>query len=85
MSGKSPVKHVTVGLDMSLAATGFCVKAGSVIELETIKSSPKTAKDEMARVRLICDTVLEKIAAAGNVALVGIEDYFTPKGGGEVR
>jgi len=65
-----------VGLDMSLSSTGFCVKGPDGVTLETIKTTPKSADNDLERLLLICREVMGRIPA--NVGMVCIEDYFTP-------
>ncbi len=73
---RNPVTCVSVGLDMSLSATGVCVKDGVSIMLDTIKTTPKNFRNDLARLRHIVDATLMRIPA--NVTMVCIEDYFTP-------
>jgi len=65
-----------VGLDMSLAATGFCCKTGSQITIETIKTKPKDFPMPLVRYRHIVQEVMDRIPKT--VGLVVIEDYYTP-------
>lgn len=71
-------KQLTVvGLDMSYTATGFCLKRGDEIKVETIKTTTKTAPDELARIQYICDEVLKRIPK--DTDMVCIEDFYTPQ------
>jgi Holliday junction resolvasome RuvABC endonuclease subunit len=77
MDGKSPVvDNVFVGLDLSLTGTGFCVKRGSKLEMRTIKTNPRTAVNDLARLEYIRDTILDLIPKS--VSLICVEDYFVP-------
>jgi len=67
-----------VGLDMSLTSTGFCCKRGDVISVETIKTTPKTCENDLARIRHIVDAVMSRIPKM-DVKMVCIEDFFTPQ------
>lgn len=73
MSDKS---FTTVGLDMSLSATGFCMKEGENIRLETIKTTPQKYPIDLVRLQFIVAECMNRIPK--NVDLVCIEDYFTP-------
>jgi len=70
------VNAVFVGLDMSLSSTGFSTKSEDGVHVETIKSTPKTAPNDLGRLLYICHAVMDKIPA--NVGMVCVEDYFTP-------
>lgn len=65
-----------VGLDMSYTATGFCLKRGNDITIETIKTTTKTAPDELARIRHIYSEVMKRIPK--DTDMVCIEDFYTP-------
>ena len=67
---------VVVGLDMSLTATGFCLKDGNRLSVETIKTTPKSAPNDLARLKLIVSEVMKRIPS--NTTMICIEDYFTP-------
>lgn len=67
-----------VGLDMSLTSSGFCCKRGDVLTVETIKTTPKTCDNDLARIRYIVDAVLSRIPKM-DVKMVCIEDFFTPQ------
>ena len=69
-------KLCVVGLDMSLTGTGVCVKIGDKIDTKTIKTTTKTASDDLARLRYIVDQVMKEIPK--DVDMVCIEDFFTP-------
>jgi crossover junction endodeoxyribonuclease RuvC len=64
------------GLDLSLQATGFCLKNGQTITIETIKTEPKDFKNDLARLVHIRDTILRKIPV--DVKMICVEDFFTP-------
>ena len=66
-----------VGLDMSLTGTGFCLIRDGKISVETIKTTPKTCENDLARLIYIVDEVMKRIPA--DVAMIGIEDFFTPQ------
>ena len=70
-------KPCFVGLDMSLAATGFAMKRGDVVTMETIKTTPRTCEHDLARLRYITDEVMQRIPK--DVKMIGIEDFFTPQ------
>ena len=65
-----------VGLDMSLTGTGFFMKRGSTVAMETVKTTPKTCPDDLARLRHIVSEVMRRIPK--DVRMVCIEDFFTP-------
>jgi crossover junction endodeoxyribonuclease RuvC len=69
-----------VGLDMSLTGTGFfkMQKVGgvAVVTMETIKTTPKTCVNDLARLRYIVSEVMRRIPK--DVKMVCIEDFFTP-------
>ena len=67
---------VTVGLDLSMTATGVCVKRGSNLSVLTIKTQPKNFKTDLDRLRHITDRVMEQIPK--DVNMVCVEDFFTP-------
>ena len=73
---RTPVKVVAVGLDMSLAGTGFCLKRGQTIMVDTIKTTTSTASNDLARLRYIVDKVIGMIP--NDVNMICIEDFFTP-------
>ena len=73
---RTPVLPVFVGLDMSLSSTGFCRKQGTNITIDTIKTTPKTAENDLARLQYIVHQVMERIPMA--VEMICMEDYFTP-------
>jgi len=74
---RNPVECISVGLDMSLSATGFCLKRGCSISIETIKTTPRTCPNDLARLRYIVDKVMERIPS--DVHMICIEDVFTPQ------
>ena len=65
-----------VGLDMSLSSTGFCIKTGDRVSVETIKSKPDSAENDLARLKLIAGEVMRRIPPA--TSMICIEDFFTP-------
>lgn len=65
-----------VGLDLSLASTGFCLKRGEILEAVTIKTDPKTCPNDLARLRHISDKIMGKIPKG--TKMICIEDFFTP-------
>lgn len=65
-----------VGLDMSLSSTGICIKTGNEIKVETIKSKPDTAENDLARLKWIVAEVMRRIPKG--VSMISIEDFFTP-------
>lgn len=67
---------VAVGLDMSLSSTGFCIKRGSDISLETIKTTPRTCKNDLERLQHIVKEMLKRIP--DDVTMICIEDYYVP-------
>ena len=66
-----------VGLDMSLASTGFCRMRGPRMVVETVKTDPKTCSCDLARLRYISDEVMHRVP--GDAAMACIEDFFTPQ------
>jgi crossover junction endodeoxyribonuclease RuvC len=71
-----PVTYIAVGLDMSLSATGFCLKAGSRMNLETIKTAPKDFDNDLERLKHIAAETMRRIPQ--DVTMVCMEDFFTP-------
>jgi crossover junction endodeoxyribonuclease RuvC len=69
-------ERTVVGLDMSLTGTGFCVKRGSTINVETIKTDTKTCSDDLARLKYIVAEVMKRIPK--DTKMICIEDFFTP-------
>lgn len=65
-----------VGLDMSLSSTGICIKTGNDIKVETIKSKPDTAENDLARLKWIVAEVMRRIPKG--VSMVCLEDFFVP-------
>jgi crossover junction endodeoxyribonuclease RuvC len=68
---------IVVGLDMSLVATGVCIKRDASVELHTIKTKPKDFPNDLERLRHIVDETLALIPADGP-DLICVEDFFTP-------
>jgi crossover junction endodeoxyribonuclease RuvC len=67
---------VVVGLDMSLSSTGFCLKKGTDISLETIKTNPRTCENDLLRLQHIVKECLKRIPK--DVDMVCVEDYYVP-------
>lgn len=67
---------VSVGLDLSMSATGYCVKRGAVLSVGTIKTKPKDFENDLERLKSICRQVMAQIPA--DVNMICIEDFFTP-------
>jgi Holliday junction resolvasome RuvABC endonuclease subunit len=65
-----------VGLDLSLSSTGICLKTGSEIRVETIKSKPDTAENDLARLKYIVAEIMRRIPKS--VSMICVEDFFTP-------
>jgi len=74
---RMPVLPVTVGLDMSYTATGFCLKDGADVLLKTIKTKPADFDNDLDRMNHIVACVMKNIPQ--NVTLICIEDYFVPQ------
>lgn len=72
----SPYESSFVGLDLSLTSTGFSMKRGNVVTIETVKTVPKDFPDDLARLAHIRDTILKKIPA--DVKMICVEDFFVP-------
>jgi len=66
-----------VGLDLSLTGTGYCLKQGNSITIDTIKTTPKTCDNDLARLIHIRNELMRRIPV--NVKMVCIEDFFTPQ------
>ena len=73
---RNPVSAITVGLDMSLTGTGFCLKAGTKLDACTISTTPRTAENDIARLRWIANEMMKRIPT--NVSLICMEDVFMP-------
>lgn len=71
-----PRIDVFVGLDLSLTSTGFCLKQGKTITIDTVKTDPKKFKDDLDRLVHIRDTLLRMIPK--DVRMICVEDFFTP-------
>jgi len=69
-------ERTVVGLDMSLTGTGFCLKRGTSITVETIKTDTKTCPDDLARLKYIVGEVIRRIPQG--TSMICIEDFFTP-------
>jgi len=77
------IRRVAIGLDMSLTATGFCMKADDIITVETIKTNPKTAPNDLARLRYIADKVMSRIPK--DVDMICMEDFFVPRNPAQIN
>lgn len=74
---RSPVENKSfIGIDLSLSSTGFCLKTGSEIRVETIKSKPDDSPDDLARLKYIVAEVMRRIPKG--VSMIGVEDFFVP-------
>ena len=67
---------VTVGLDLSLTGTGYCVKRGVCMTVGTIKTQPKDFANDLDRLKYITEKVMAQIPK--DVKMICIEDFFTP-------
>jgi len=72
---------VTVGIDLSMASTGYCVKRGSVMSVGTIKTKKQDFANDLDRLKYIRDAVLAQVPA--DVDMICIEDFFTPSNRGQ--
>jgi crossover junction endodeoxyribonuclease RuvC len=61
---------------MSLSSTGFCLKRGTELTLETIKTNPRTSKNDLERLQYIIKEMLKRIP--DDVTMICIEDYYVP-------
>jgi len=73
---RTAVTCVAVGLDMSMTATGFCLKEGVRLQLETIKTEPKGFPNDLERLKHIVKETVGRIP--DNVRMICLEDFFTP-------
>ena len=73
---KSEIKQTFIGLDLSLTATGFCRKDGDELQISTVKTTPKTAPHDLARIQHIRDKLMDMIP--DGTAMVCVEDFFVP-------
>ena len=69
---------IVVGLDMSLTSTGFCLKDGTRMDVETIKTTPKTHPHDLERLQYIVKEILKRIPPEPEVDMICIEDFFIP-------
>ena len=77
MTDKSPVTvPAYVGLDLSLTATGFCLKRGTELQMQTVKTTPKTAPNDLERLRHIRQRLMDLVPM--DTAMVCVEDFFVP-------
>ena len=65
-----------IGLDLSLSSTGFCLKTGSEIRVETIKSKPDDTPNDLARLKYITAEIMRRIPKS--VSMICVEDFFVP-------
>ena len=65
-----------IGLDLSLSSTGFCILTGGEIRVETIKSKPDPAVNDLARLKYIVAEVMRRIPKG--VSIISVEDFFVP-------
>jgi crossover junction endodeoxyribonuclease RuvC len=66
-----------VGLDMSLSSTGFALKRGTQLDIETIKTTPRTCNTDLERLQHIVKEILRRIPE--KVDMICIEDYYVPQ------
>jgi crossover junction endodeoxyribonuclease RuvC len=77
VTDKTPVTiPAYVGLDLSLTGTGFCVKRGCELRMETVKTKPTTSENDLDRLRYIRGRLMELIPA--DTRMVCVEDFFIP-------
>lgn len=69
---------VTVGLDLSLCSSGFCLLDGDNVTVETVKTTPKTCENDLARFAYIRKEIIGRIPS--NVDMICVEDFFAPFG-----
>jgi crossover junction endodeoxyribonuclease RuvC len=78
MTDKSPVTvPAYVGLDISLTATGFSMKRGAELQIETVKTTPKTHPCDLERLRYIRKRLMGLIP--DSTRMVCVEDFFVPQ------
>jgi len=78
MTDKSPVTvPAYVGLDISLTGTGFSVKRGSELQIETVKTTPKTHPNDLERLQYIRGRLMELVP--NDTRMVCVEDFFVPR------
>ena len=63
-----------VGIDASLTSTGFCIKMGSEIRTETIKTKPEKFKNDLERLEYIAKELLKRIPKG--ITMVAMEDFY---------
>ena len=71
-----PVTCIAVGLDLSLSSTGFVLKAGTRMNMETVKTVPKNFDNDLERLKHISAELMQRIP--NDVTMVCVEDFFTP-------
>lgn len=77
MAEKSPVTtQAFVGLDLSIAGSGLCMKRGAELQMTTVKTTPKTAANNLERLRYVRQQVLDFIPV--DTVMVCVEDFFVP-------
>jgi len=74
---KHAVTQISVGVDISLAATGFARVMGNRSELMTIKTKPRDFPTPFERYEHIVNTILSGIPDC--TTLIAIEDYYVPQ------
>jgi Holliday junction resolvasome RuvABC endonuclease subunit len=62
------------GLDLSLVASGVCVRRGGAFVTETVRTKPEDFPNDLARMIHIRDVVTKRIP--DDAKMVGIEDMF---------
>jgi len=67
---------ISVGLDLSMTGTGYCIKRGMVLTVGTIKTKPKDFANDLDRLKHIREQVMAQIPA--DVDMICVEDFFTP-------
>jgi len=70
------VTSTSVGLDLSLSSTGFCLMEGMRMQIETIKTEPKNFPNDLERLKHIVAQLMQRIPQ--HVTMVCVEDFFTP-------
>jgi len=77
------MSNLFVGLDLSLTSSGMCLKSdGKVVVIESVKTVPNYFTCDLERYAHIVDKVLAFIPE--DVALVVVEDFFTPTNSAQI-
>jgi len=77
MTDKSPVTEPAyVGLDVSLTATGFSMKRGNELTMQTVKTTPRTRPNDLERLRHIRESLMALVP--DSTRMVCVEDFFVP-------